>query len=242
MKNNKRLIDLVTEIRSFCAAHADERTAQRYARYFREGYDPYGVPDKDMHPQRERWFAENRDLGLAGFLDLGDLLTQDGKYEEASLACFFAARFRDRFKPATFQRIGRWFDAGVRNWAHTDYISGELLGCSLAKGVVGLEAMDRWRRAKSRWKRRAVPVSMLALLKQGKDCRPLLEFVDPMMLDSERVVHQGLGWFLREAWKRQPKPVERFLRRWKDSAARLIFQYATEKMTAAQKRRFRAEK
>jgi hypothetical protein len=53
-------------------------------------------------------------------------------------------------------------------------------------------------------------------------------------------VHQGPGWFLREAWKVQPRPVERFLRCWKDTAARLIFQYATEKMTPAQKQRFRA--
>jgi len=60
-----------------------------------------------------------------------------------------------------------------------------------------------------------------------------------MMLDSERVVHQGLGWFLREAWKRRPKEVEQFLREWKDSAPRLIFQYATEKMTPAGRARYR---
>ena len=42
-----------------------------------------------------------------------------------------------------------------------------------------------------------------------------------MMLDEERVVHQGLGWFLREAWKRDPEGVEPFLLEFKDSAARL---------------------
>jgi 3-methyladenine DNA glycosylase AlkD len=63
-----------------------------------------------------------------------------------------------------------------------------------------------------------------------------------MMLDEERVVHQGLGWFLREAWKRQPEPVERFLLEFKDCAPRLIFQYATEKMPPADKVRFRKAK
>jgi len=62
------------------------------------------------------------------------------------------------------------------------------------------------------------------------------------MSDTERVVHQGLGWFLREAWKRDPKPVEKLLLRWKDTAARLIIQYATEKMMPQQKERFRAAK
>jgi 3-methyladenine DNA glycosylase AlkD len=101
------------------------------------------------------------------------------------------------------------------------------------------DALEEWRDSPARFKRRAVPVSLLPLLKTAKDFAPLLEFVRPMMLDQERVVHQGLGWFLREAWKKQPKRVEPFLAEFKETAARLIFQYATEKMTAEQKARYR---
>ncbi|MBM3746002.1 MAG: DNA alkylation repair protein, partial [Acidobacteria bacterium] len=71
---------------------------------------------------------------------------------------------------------------------------------------------------------------------------PLLEFLRPLMRDAEKVVQQGLGWFLREAWKKQPEPVEAFLLEFKDTAPRIIFQYATEKMTAARKERFRRAK
>ena len=70
----------------------------------------------------------------------------------------------------------------------------------------------------------------------------MLAFIEPMMKDDERVVHQGLGWFLREAWKIDPEPVEVFLLKWKDISARLIFQYATEKMTKENKERFRKSK
>jgi 3-methyladenine DNA glycosylase AlkD len=83
---------------------------------------------------------------------------------------------------------------------------------------------------------------MLGLLKAAPAIAPLLEFLRPMMMDPERVVDQGLGWFLREAWKREPKPVEAFLKEWKDRSPRLIFQYATEKMTPAGRARFRAAK
>jgi 3-methyladenine DNA glycosylase AlkD len=62
------------------------------------------------------------------------------------------------------------------------------------------------------------------------------------MMDKEREVHQGVGWFLREAWKIDNEPVEEFLLRYKDSAPRLIFQYATEKMTPEGKSRFRRNK
>jgi 3-methyladenine DNA glycosylase AlkD len=83
---------------------------------------------------------------------------------------------------------------------------------------------------------------MLALLKTPADIGSLLDFLRPLMMDQERVVHQGAGWFLREAWKKDPKPVEAFLLEWKDKAPRLIFQYATEKMTPAARARFRRGK
>jgi 3-methyladenine DNA glycosylase AlkD len=63
-----------------------------------------------------------------------------------------------------------------------------------------------------------------------------------MMVDDERVVQQGLGWFLRESWKRYPDETEELLLEFKDRAGRVIYQYATEKMTAAAKARFKAEK
>ena len=45
MKQKAR--DLVGEIRSYCAAHADAAKAGKWARYFTEGYDSWGLLDKD---------------------------------------------------------------------------------------------------------------------------------------------------------------------------------------------------
>jgi 3-methyladenine DNA glycosylase AlkD len=87
-----------------------------------------------------------------------------------------------------------------------------------------------------------VPVSLIKELKTTSDYQPFIDFIRPLMMDPEREVHQGLGWFLREAWKRQPAQVEPFLLEWKNNASRLIFQYATEKMTPEQKQRFRKDK
>ncbi len=70
----------------------------------------------------------------------------------------------------------------------------------------------------------------------------MLEFIDPMMMDTEREVHQGLGWFLRECWKKDRNETEKFLLKWKNHCARLIIQYATEKMTKEERLRFRKAK
>jgi 3-methyladenine DNA glycosylase AlkD len=121
-------------------------------------------------------------------------------------------------------------------------LCGEVLAPLLASGRIGLPLFETWRTSELKFQRRAVPVAMLGLLKSKPEVGPLLEFLRPLMLDGERVVQQGLGWFLREAWKQQPKPVEAFLKEWKDTAPRLIFQYATEKMTPQARERFRRAK
>ncbi len=43
MKKNKSLQKKVAEIRRFCESHSDPARAQKYARYFVEGYDAYGL-------------------------------------------------------------------------------------------------------------------------------------------------------------------------------------------------------
>jgi 3-methyladenine DNA glycosylase AlkD len=231
---------LQAEIHAFCEAHADARQVARYARYFREGYDAYGVHQDVWEAQKDAWVAAHmKALGLEGVLDLGDRLVSTGKYEEGSFAIYFVLPFRDEFNPPTFDRLGAWLDNGLRNWAHTDILSGAVLGRFLEDRVVPISRMAGWRTATSKWKRRAVPVTLLALLDRPARVPALLRFVRPMMRDNERVVQQGLGWFLREAWKVRPDLVEPFLLEWKDTAPRLIFQYATEKMTPRSKARFR---
>jgi 3-methyladenine DNA glycosylase AlkD len=227
-------------IRKFCQANADEAIVKKYAWYFKEGYDAYGLAQKLMETQRERWLKDWRDeLGLEGFLALGDLLVATGKYEEGIFALWFVAQFRDEFTPKTLQRLAVWLDQGLRNWAHTDVFSRLVLSHFVTRRVVPLEAFADWRAGPSKWRRRAVPVTLISAVKAGFAVAPLLGFVAPMMMDAERVVQQGLGWFLREAWKKSPSPTEKFLLRWKDRCGRVIVQYATEKMPVAKKAQFK---
>jgi 3-methyladenine DNA glycosylase AlkD len=238
-KTARELTRLVKEIETFCVEHSSATNVAKYSRYFKEGYQAYGVSYEEIIAYKKTLLETHATLDLAGFLDLGDLLFQNPNYEMGSFAILLTAAFRDRMGPAEFQRAGKWLDEGVRNWAHCDVLASELTGWCLARGSVVMDAMDKWRSSSSRFKRRAVPVSLLPSLKTVKDYAPLVEFIRPMMLDRERVVDQGLGWFLREAWKKQPERVEPFLAEFKDTAARLIFQYATEKMTVEHKARYR---
>lgn len=236
---------LVTEIRAYCAAHADPVKAKKWVRYFSEGYDAWGIVDKDdpfFNACQHEWLERYAALGWKGFLNAGEALFASGKYEEGALAIRFLKHYRDGLDGAAVRALEKWFAAGIANWAHTDVLCAELIGPVLAAGRARFEDLASWRESPRKFQRRAVPVAMLNLLKTDASTAPLLDFLRPLMEDPERVVHQGVGWFLREAWKREPAPVETFLLEWKDKSPRLIYQYATEKMTPAARARFRKAK
>ncbi|MGC4052102.1 MAG: DNA alkylation repair protein [Paludibaculum sp.] len=243
-KNSKsgEVASLAVEIRAYCAANANPALATKYARYFKEGYDAWGLLDKNhafWNEKQTGWLEAHAALGLKGFLHLGEELFTSGKYEEGGLAIRFLKSFSTQIDGRAMPGIARWFAAGVRNWAHVDVLCAEVLSPALAAGRLGLADFDPWRDSPARFQRRAVPVAMLSLLKTPAPTAELLAYVRPLMLDPERVVQQGMGWFLRETWKRDPKPVEALLLEFKDRAPRVIYQYATEKMTPARKAAFR---
>jgi 3-methyladenine DNA glycosylase AlkD len=243
MASQRKLRAIVTDIRKFCKANADENQATRYARYFTEGYDAYGV-HQDVFMEKKAALAETcrESLALNEALTLGEMLLRSGKYEEASFAILLPLAYQDRFTKTAFKKLGTWLEKGIRNWGHTDVLCCEVLSQFFERGVVTLPDLAPWRRSPSKWRRRAVPVTLVSLLKTAKSLKPLLDLVTPMMMDEDRFVQQGLGWFLREAWKKQRKPVEALLLKWKERAPRKIYQYATEKMTKAEKERYRRKR
>ncbi len=193
-----------------------------------------------MEEQRELWLRKYRkELEFEDFIALGKLLLESGKYEEASFAILFVAAFSEQYSAATLELLGDWPESGFRNWAHTDIFCGMVLKQFFVRKIVKLDSFATWRESRSKWRRRTVPVAFLEALKAGWPIPELLRFLHPMMMDPEKVVQQGLGWFLREAWKRDSERAEKFLLQWKDQCPRLIIQYATEKMAEDVKQRFK---
>jgi 3-methyladenine DNA glycosylase AlkD len=235
---------IADEVQAFGAANANPELVKKYSKYFREGYDAWGLDHKDpqWNAHLDDWVARLHEAGGTVYLEAADLLLPSPKYEDTSFAIRFAVEMRDGFTPAVFDRIGTWFAAGIRQWAHTDVMSSELLAPFIIDGVVPLETLVKWRESPHKYQRRAVPVTMVTLLKRRSDYKVMIEAIEPLMSDPEREVHQGVGWLLREIWKKDPKLIERFLAKHKETAPRLIFQYATEKMTPDQKARFKRSK
>lgn len=233
---------LHTEIIAFCKANANEELVKKYSRYFKEGgYDAYGVTYELMQGKvKEILDRPGVDLDLV--MKLSRLLIPGVKYEEPGFALSMVKALKKQYTRETLTEIGHWFDIGIRNWAHTDSMCSEIISVFLVKKIAGYHEIGNWKFGVNKFQRRAVPVALIKLMKETKQVEEYITFIEPLMMDPEREVHQGVGWFLREAWKINPAPVEEFLLKYKETAARLIFQYATEKMTPEQKERFRRTK
>lgn len=244
------------QVREYCLRNANPALVEKYKKFFTEGYDAFGLTDKlpDWTETRKNFADQLRAAGPTALFDCSDLLMATGKYEEASFAIRFVIECPEFDSRESFARIAAWFHppqngeylTGIRNWAHSDIFCNDVLSRYLRNGTIKLEDLVPWRDSAHKFQRRAVPVSFCSpmnarttRLDAVKSYAPIFKLITPLMADDQRVVQQGVGWLLREAWKRGPEQTEAFLLKYKDTAPRLIYQYATEKMDKKLKLRFR---
>jgi 3-methyladenine DNA glycosylase AlkD len=239
-KQDKEVEKIRRDIQNFLKKNGSRLIVEKYARYFKEGYDPYGVPPEKMSAKTREWFkACQEKLSIRQITDLCEELMKSGKYEETSIAIAFMRMLREHYSKSLFNAMGRWFEKYIVNWAHCDGACSEVLYPFIADRIVDFKDLLKWVDSSSKWRRRAVPVTMVTVVSKTGNVAQALQASRKLMLDPERVVHQGVGWLLRESWKKSPKKVEDFLYRWKDQAPRLIIQYATEKIDKEKRKRFR---
>lgn len=237
-------IDLSNEIVTFCQSHADDNIVKKYSRFFKdgsEGYDAWGVTS-ELIQEKVKELNKNELVTIKLLMETAPALLHRGKYEETFILILLVTNKIKYLTAPDFNEISRWFEYGIVNWAQCDTLCSEIIPWFFIQKLVPLSVLSEWQTSDYRFQRRSVPVSLIKLLKTTTDYTTFFNLIAPLMLDTERVVHQGLGWFLREAWKKQPTDTEKFLMQWKDRSARLIFQYATEKMEKEERLRFRKEK
>lgn len=186
------------EIRAFCESNSNPEIIKKYSKYFKDGYDGYGIEQKKYETQRDKWIEQwKSDMTLNNYLDLGDKLIQTGKFEEMSFAISFLQSERQNYTSLTFKRIGKWFDYGISNWATTDVLCMLVLSSFLIDNKISFEKLKEWTKSDSEWKRRAVPVTLVQLIKKDLQPKQSLSLIEPLMLDDSEYVQKGIGTLLR---------------------------------------------
>ena len=233
--------ELIQEIRSYCTENADAERLKTSQRFFKEEFVGYGLTAPQVY-SKVKEILNRENLSLSIVLEATPTLMESRKFEEISLGLLLADSLWKQFTLETFQTISTWFTFSINNWAHADTLGMLILPKFLDKRIMEMKDFEPWLESPFKFKRRCVPVTLIKHIKKTKEVMPSILFVERLMMDTEREVHQGIGWFLREAWKISPTETELFLEKYKNSAPRLIFQYACEKMTAENKLRFKRAK
>jgi len=234
--------ELFTDLQNYCQTNANPELVKKYSRYFKEGiYDAWGLSQALMDAKKAE-LKKSGEITVDLVFETAPLLMKSGKYEETSFALILITIVKDNLVKSDFKRLESWFETGIVNWAHADYFGMFFLPELIKQGLVDEDDFSGWITSPYKFQRRCVPVTFIKLLKTGIAFKELFTFLEPLMSDPEREVHQGMGWFLREAWKIKPEETEAFLVKWKNTAPQLILQYACEKMKPEEKLKFRKVK
>jgi 3-methyladenine DNA glycosylase AlkD len=234
--------ELSNHLIGYCRTNANPELVKKYSRYFKEGvYNAWGLSQALMDAKKAE-LKKSGEITVELAFETAPFLMKSGKYEETSFALILISIVKEKLTRSDFKRLESWFEVGIANWAHADYLGMFFLPEIMKQGLVDKHDFTGWIISPYKFQRRCMPVTFIKLLKTGVPFQELFTFLEPLMSDPEREVHQGMGWFLREAWKIKPEETEAFLLKWKDTAPRLIFQYACEKMKPEEKLRFRKAK
>ena len=228
-------------ITDYCSSNANAANVEKYSRYFKDGYNAWGLSQTLMNDMTKQ-LLKTPDINISIVLEAMPLLMKSGKYEEASFGLLLINGMKKQYTPALLNHIAGFFHMGITNWAHADTLAMWILPNIIAGGHATEEDFIAWLSSPYSFQRRCVPVTYIKSLKKVQTPSHLFQMIEPLMTDSVREVQQGTGWFLREAWKLFPTQTEEFLTKHKNTAPRLIFQYACEKMDKEYRTKFRKEK
>jgi 3-methyladenine DNA glycosylase AlkD len=230
--------DIFEELRNYCVEHADPENVKKSQRYFKEPYVGYGLTTAQTR-EKVKELSKFKELTPPIVIDIINMSLNGGMYEEISMSLLLLNNLSKQFSMDTFNSIAGFFEKGVTNWAHADILGMFMLPKFISQNIANTDDFIKWLKSPYKFQRRCVPVTFIKPMKVTKNVLPYIAAIEPLMSDAEREVHQGAGWFLREAWKINRRETECFLEKWKDTAPRLIMQYACEKMTSEEKKRFK---
>lgn len=100
-----------------------------------------------------------------------------------------------------------------RSWVYVDLLAVHVVG-PLVVSYPELESeLDRWSEDDDFWLRRSSMLALLVPLRQGGgDWRRFAEYAEAMWEEREFFIRKAIGWILRDASKKSPERVIRFVR------------------------------
>lgn len=207
-------------------------------RFFKTGKGEYGEGDVFIGvrmPQQRQVAKEFKDLSLNQITEL----VHSKIHEERMTGLIILVNQFKKEKDSTQRK--KLYNYYVKNFK---YINNWDLVDVTCQHIVGayLENQDRkllyqWARSKHLWTKRIAMVSSGRFIKNG-EVKDLFAIAEILLEDDHDLIHKAVGWMIREAWKKQPKPAEAFLKKHCKKMPRTMLRYAIEKFPEAKRQKY----
>ncbi len=210
---------------------ADPVRAEGVQRYFKNTVRAYGIAAPDIRAlARDLRLSVKEAWTVADAVALCDILFAEPELEAKSIGALILAGFKKDFPPSLFAKVKKWLaDDLLDNWASVDVFCTNALGAFLEKYPAFVEKIKAWAFHRNRWVKRASAVSFIKLARKPDYLPAIYEISASLFPVDDDLVRKANGWLLREAGKRDPKRLEKFLVGNGPAIPRTTLRYAIER-------------
>jgi len=221
---------IIQNIRRELKKISDIETQKGYQRFFKENAKFYGVRAAEVRKIAKKYWKQIESLDKQEIFKLCEDLFRSDYGEEASIVSFWVPKLTGRFESRDLELFKTWIDKYIDNWAKCDGFCNHTIGNFIQRYPESLEDLKNWTQSKNRWLKRAAAVSLIIPARQGKFLKDIFEIADLLLLDEDDMVQKGYGWMLKEASRKNQKPVFDYVVKNKKVMPRTALRYAIELM------------
>jgi 3-methyladenine DNA glycosylase AlkD len=121
-----------------------------------------------------------------------------------------------------------------RTWAYVDALAANVAGRIGQADDAAQLVFDRWATDPDFWVRRSALLSQLPIARDGGPLGRFFGYADAMLEEREFFIRKAIGWVLREAAKRRPSEVSRWLAPRTTRASGITMREATRYLPVAE--------
>jgi len=223
--------------------HSSSKRKKTNEWFFKTGPGEYGEGDKFIGVSVPNTRKVSRGFLDLDFAEIKKLLTSP--LHEVRLAGILILVEKNKLAIkqqdiATRKKILKFYlqnRKGINNWDLVDLSIHYIVGQAILDGLESKQLLYKYAVSKGLWERRMSIIATWIFIRQGKleDCFKLSKI---LLDDKEDLMHKAVGWMLREAWKKDAKLTENFLRVNYEQLPRTTLRYAIERMEEKKRKRY----
>ena len=189
--------------------------------YLKSPYKFYGVTGDELKASVKTFYRENKNISKKELLEILDRLWNSDWHTEKTFSIKLASLNIKKFDSRDLGFFKKWLDQ-CTGWDHTDEICASIIGKLLLRYPKIKKHINSWTTSKHLWTRRASLLSYIQSVRKEKTYFPdLFSNIEKLMSEKEFFIRKAIGWILREATKKYPEDVKKFVKKNQSSLSSL---------------------